>query len=418
MSTSVLDLNTLNELVRSFVALRAVTEMQPAGGVGDKVFPPTYATEKNATTKYAFEERHIDGRTVKTVLLDSVASQANRMELSLLDAFREGELELPVLAVDFSQTPELEDIHEITTLEAPHRVADAIFRDSYYQGKLFRYSDLGKSFVDAKPSFATPLYRACPHALVFGIWDSTGPKGGLGAKFARLMTSEIVGLDATAGVKTSSRIDPLGIQKQAGVVYVAADQEEGWTLQESAAQRDKNKVVKKGDGAPSEIVHGNIAPSLETTAGGVTVSKAVRTAVFSLAGLRQLRFPTNVKGELLQGDALRNGQHSARVVLAALALVALAHSHRVGYDLRSRALLVPTEPLRLQALPADGSDATSFTLSPENALDLYRKALKQAQDQGFGFDLKHEILKPTDKLAHLVRESRKLAAKQGDKKEE
>jgi hypothetical protein len=31
------------------------------------------------------------------------------------------------------------------------------------------------------------------------MWDSTGPKGGLGPKFERAMVSEIVGIDAEVG---------------------------------------------------------------------------------------------------------------------------------------------------------------------------------------------------------------------------
>lgn len=48
-------------------ALRRVTEYQPAGGPGDKVFPPTYEGGK-----YATETRVIDGEQVDCVLLDSV----------------------------------------------------------------------------------------------------------------------------------------------------------------------------------------------------------------------------------------------------------------------------------------------------------------------------------------------------------
>ncbi len=59
------------------VAIRAVTMLEPAGGPGDKIFPPTYTREGRSETKYALEERLIDGKTTATVLLDSVASQAN-----------------------------------------------------------------------------------------------------------------------------------------------------------------------------------------------------------------------------------------------------------------------------------------------------------------------------------------------------
>jgi CRISPR-associated protein Csb1 len=66
------------------VAIRAVTKLMSAGGPGDKVFPPTYVREGKAETKYAMELRKVDGRDVMTVLLDSVASQANRIEEALL----------------------------------------------------------------------------------------------------------------------------------------------------------------------------------------------------------------------------------------------------------------------------------------------------------------------------------------------
>ena len=85
----------------------------------------------------------------------------------------------------------------------------------------FRQSDVGKAIDRVSLQNATPLFELCPTALLFGMWDSTGPKGGLGAKFERAMVSEIVGIDAVYGVKTSSRIDPLGIQLKAGPLYAA-----------------------------------------------------------------------------------------------------------------------------------------------------------------------------------------------------
>ena len=72
-------------------------------------------------------------------------------------------------------------------------------------------------------SNATALFKVCPTGLVFGLWDSTGPKGGLGAKFQRALVSEIVGINAANGAKTASRIDPLNIAKDAAVLYKAAN---------------------------------------------------------------------------------------------------------------------------------------------------------------------------------------------------
>src|SRR5207237_1144970 len=75
--------------------------------------------------------------------------------------------------------------------------------------------------------YATPLLKYAPHCLVFGMWDSTGPRGGLGVKFARAIVSEVIGVNAVAGKKTSSRIDPLNIRVNAGVLYQGKNG--GWT---------------------------------------------------------------------------------------------------------------------------------------------------------------------------------------------
>ena len=125
-----LTLDALRSVVDgSAVALRCVTEYQPAGGPGDKVFPPTYAGGQ-----YAIEQRVIpasllrDGESEKhpinCVLLDSVQPQANRMELALQDAWEARDLPLPVITVSFDGKG-LRKSLRVTSLEAPHRIADS-----------------------------------------------------------------------------------------------------------------------------------------------------------------------------------------------------------------------------------------------------------------------------------------------------
>jgi CRISPR-associated protein Csb1 len=194
------------------------------------VFPPTFAG-----AVYAVEKRRIPGRAepVPCVLLDSVQSQANRMELALQEAVDAGRLKLPLVVVDFSEFDPTGDIEadeaagrliekvgRITSLQVPHRLADAIFRDSELDGVRFRRSERGKALNTVSLSNATPLFELCPTALIFGMWDSTGPKGGLGPKFERAMVSEIVGIGAqweedyrNRGV----RRDPLEISKNVPV---------------------------------------------------------------------------------------------------------------------------------------------------------------------------------------------------------
>src|SRR5690606_27105569 len=125
-----------------------------------------------------------------------------------------GELAMPLIVVEFGDA--VADVQRVTSLQAPHRAADAILRDSLTdqadeKGKPlpFRKSDVGEAITNSSLANATGLFRYCPHALFLGVWDSTGPKGGHGAKFARALVSEIVGIDAVIGKKTSSRIDPL-----------------------------------------------------------------------------------------------------------------------------------------------------------------------------------------------------------------
>ena len=413
-SPSKLTLAALTEAVGGgAVAIRAITKLLPAGGATDKVFPPTYVKDKQALTKYAMETRKVDGRDVQTVLLDSVASQANRIEEALLEGWRRGELSFPVISVDFRRVPELADLDEITSLQAPHRVADALLRDSLDEhGTPFRQTSVGKACTDARPNHATGMYRHCPTALLFGVWDSTGPRGGAGAKFQRVLVSEIVGYDVVAGVKTASRLDPAAIERKAGPVFESKTDASDWTSleNEAAVEKGKPKLFSRkgaGDkGTPASINHGNIPPSIDADAGGITMSHAVHTLVVSLAGLRRLRFPLRPDGTQVPSIERDGAETAARTALAALALAGVIYQRRNGYDLRSRSLLVASEALTFELLPADGGAPQQFTIDDPSTL--LREAIGAASLQGFPWESAPLTLRPTPKLAHLIIESRKL----------
>lgn len=418
---STLTLSQLTEAVAGgAVAIRAVTKLLPAGGPSDKVFPPTYVKDRDSLTRYAMETRRVNGSDVRTVLLDSVASQANRIEEALLEGWRRGELALPVIAVDFRDVDRLEDLDEITSLQAPHRVADAILRDSLDEsGTPFRQTVVGKACTDARPNHATGMYEYCPTALLFGVWDSTGPRGGLGAKFQRVLVSEIVGYDVVAGVKTASRIDPAAIERKAGPVYESKADATQWTslTDEAATEKGKPKLFSRkgaGDkGTPAAINHGNIPPSIDETAGGVTMSHAVHTVVLSLAGLRRLRFQNRTDGTRMEPADRDRAETAARTALAALGLAGVVYHWRNGYDLRSRSLLVPSERLVFEVLPRDGGEAHRFALDEPSSL--VEEAHAKAAAMGLGWNLTPVKLRPTPKLAHLIAESRRLkVAGEGD----
>lgn len=394
------------------VALRSKLTLQPAGGKGDKVFPPSYSVDGRAKHKYAVEERQLGGSggLSTTVLLDSVASQANRAELALLEGWERGELKFPVPYVDFSADDGITDYEKLTVLEAPHRLADAIFRDSLLDGTLFRLSDVGRAITDATPRNATDLFRYSPTSLLFGMWDSTGPKGGLGSKFQRAYVSEIVGHNVSVGNRVSSRIDPLQIEKvsSADRVFNSADPNEVWTSDPTVAERDaKGKPVMASRGSesgaagqPSKINHGNIVPSIDEQAGGVTISSAVQTTVLSFATLRQLRF----KG------FDRSAEVSARTAIAALGVAAVAYLHENDFDLRSRCLLLPCHPPQLELLRRDGSPVEETEVDRETAAEVLSMAASYAKQHGIGWSSNEIRLIPAPKLIELIRRSRKVAA--------
>jgi CRISPR-associated protein Csb1 len=374
----------------SAAAFRSRTRLQPAGGEGDKVFPPTYAG-----AVYAMEERQVNGSKVPCVLLDSVQAQANRLEEALQRAVDSGTLKgVPVLNVDFTGLGLLDEVGRVSSLEAPHRIADAILRDSLHDGQPFRKSELGKSLNQASLQNATPLYKLCPTALIFGLWDSTGPKGGLGAKFQRALVSEIVGVNARIGVRTSSRIDPLGMRAAAKVIKKLDGS------YEIAGDKAKDGV------SPSEINHGNIPPDITKPdgAGGATVDYAEQTVVLSLPALRKLRFP-------LDGKTTPERDAAARTVLAALALTATALAAESGFDLRSRCLLWPNDVMKWELLETPGKAPTEFTITAKVAIKLLEEAVTAAEECGLVWQKEPVKLTPSPNLVALLKRSQDIAAK-------
>ncbi|HYH66476.1 MAG TPA: type I-U CRISPR-associated RAMP protein Csb1/Cas7u [Urbifossiella sp.] len=396
----------------SAAAFRLTLKLEP---VSPKVFPPTYEGGK-----YATEERIIGGQMLKCVLLDSVPSQANRMEAALQDAWDGGLIDLPVVTADF-RAVENPGVPKVTSLQAPHRVADAILRDSNLpDGTKFRQSLMGKELDLLTTGYATPLLKYAPHCLVFGMWDSTGPRGGLGVKFARAVISEIIGVNAVPGKVTASRLDPLNI-RAAATIYQRADGT--WTPEEKEAKQEKGKPKKyKDDGSPSSANHSNIPPSFPTALddnkrplkdkngdivyrGGFTIDYAEQSTVLSLPALRRLRFPLG-GGEKSKPDA----DTAARTYLAALGLLGATLAVEAGYDLRSRCVLRATDAVVWHLLGKPGDADTPLTLDRAGALDLYKAALAAVRAAGLPVQTDEVVLTPSADLVTLVKKSMEIAA--------
>lgn len=490
-----MNLEKLTKAVKgSAAAIRIITRLEPVGHERDKVFPPTYAGGE-----YALEERYSaapasvtaeandpqskhDESPVHAVLLHSVAGQANLLEEALKTAIVEARVSsVPLLKVSFEGTVAAEYLNEpITVLDAPHRVFDAIFRDSEVPGANgnamgFSKTATGEALAKASLANATPLYEWSPTSLLFGCWNSAADKvpgkikGNL--KFARAIVSEIVGYEVKQGVRVGGKGDPAGItgqsiyrlpsevpttdvkeahhdsdrqpwfkkkgapsqwtkdeteaekktvtkdKKQHDVpVYRAIGWE--WTTDENEAARNKDaQPVKWGKkGKPSELLLGQIPPSigkndgdsgdrrklsaedLRRLGGGVTMKYALQTTVLSLAALRRLRFPND-------GSQSPERDTAARTVLAALGLVAITAQRERDYFLRSRCELrsVDSPQFEFVVQGRKTGEEDRFTLKFDEANVLLQQALEVPNAPKWKADSEMPPLKPKANLAELIR---------------
>jgi CRISPR-associated protein Csb1 len=232
------------------VALHLKQKLLPVEGEGAVIFPPTYAMGEGKSP-YNIDALS-DGTKVCTI--DSVGSQANRME-PIFKAAGRGEPENPLAKL----VPQIDiaygDEKKISILEAGHRLGDAIIRTST-SGAF----DLPRAAKDAFDAFlrgdATPIAKLAPTSLVFGVWDSRDTQ----AKLPRIVQSVIRAWDVCE-LKRSAQYNPaldyaeLGIfsedDKQAaektpeksplaqrGFVHVPAAGAHGGVVARGSIQRD------------------------------------------------------------------------------------------------------------------------------------------------------------------------------------
>jgi CRISPR-associated protein Csb1 len=333
------------------------------------------------------------------------------MEQALQEAIDAGEIALPVITVDFAKYGPTGDIKKdeeegrlldavgkITSLQVPHRLADAILRDSEYNGEAFRKSASGRQLNLASPLNATAIYELCPTALLFGMWDSTGPKGGLGAKFERAIVSEVIGIEASLSELHKNRgvrRDPLEASK---AVPILKNGDGSW--------RVADDPKKKGIVRPSEVNHGSVP--FETDNAGITIGYAEQITTVSMICLRRLRFPI---------DNPKPDQNSAntagRAVLAALGLCAATLAFESGMGLRSRCLLWPGGQMYWELLAKPGETPQSFALDAAAAKKLLAGTVIAAEQCGLTWRKEPLTLDPSKELLKLVKLSQQQIVKEG-----
>lgn len=294
--------------------------LRPAAGVGFPVAPPTFAGRGQGDSDYNYDgedprnwenvlKAKAEGRVANRCTLDSIPSQANRME-SMLKRF-EGRY-IPKVTLTGSKHGAM------SLLDVGHRVADAALWSS--DG----YAEFQAALEAYVQGNALPLAKIAPTSLVFGYWDSRGTTGG---KARRLIRGEIFAENVVKLSKKSqywASVDPEASEDLKKALDEARAKAKGDKEKDVGSQLGFRDAPASGLGGV--IAHGDI----------------VRLTILSLTGLRNLSAPAPA-GDGNEEKAKKDGEvddtTKLRRYLFAL-MLASASTPRAGWDLREGCMLV------------------------------------------------------------------------------
>ena len=372
--------------------IRIDTELAPLAGTGGPVKPAVYEGGRyQEDWRWASPE---DDEPTPVIVIDNVPSQANRLE----DALRRNRdlVRVPEFVLDLSSLPNL-PAHlpkQLSSLEFPHRNADAYLRDARLGDEDFIKTELGEAIFGATAGEAGPLMAWFPQALLYGFWQSHLGKKRSNTKHARAWVSEIVGWKPAAcdtrglGLKG----DPLNLSVDEAIEYQDEDQTT-WTM------RDGSKVGKKSPKL-SSIGHGQI-PFMggqdgdQPAATAVSFARVSQRATVSFAQLRRISL----------GAGYSAGSDTAsRAVLAALGLYAHVLAFGSSFALRSGADLRPVRSTATWL--GDEGDYDSALGDAETMAALLRDSLEHAESAGVplgGWREAPVMLTPKDNLRKAIR---------------
>ena len=242
------DLDAMADDPNGPVALHIRQPLVPVEGPGTVVFPPTYADVGYNVDTLS------DG--TKTVTMDSVGSQANRMEPAFLPA-RIGEPENPRAGL----VPQISIVYgnekSISILEAGHRLGDAVIRSTSLKNRAHAAFEAFQERDDVEP-----LAKLAPTSLVFGVWDSRDTQ----AKLPRIVQSTIRAEDVEE-LTRSAQYNP------------SLDYEDLGVVTEKEAGDSKSPLAQRG------FVH---VPSVRSHGGVIARGPIRRDVTVNLIALRRL----------------------------------------------------------------------------------------------------------------------------------
>ncbi len=300
------------------VAIVVREPLEPVQGPDSVFFPPTFAPPAKGEAPYYVIDETSAG---KTAVVDTVGSQANRLEPMFKCA--------PFSALVPRASVKIGE-RSVDLLDAGHRAADAVVRFSDQRDKLRsafqRIADSGD---------ATQLAKLAPTSLVFGAWDSRDTQ----VKLPRVVGSTV----------RANRVEPLTRAAQFFSAFEKEETEQLGFVQDFLSEQGLSD-----------------APAGRGPGGVVARDGIVREAVLNLVALRALSGSNSEATGALQ-----------RYILG-LALVALLAP--VDLYLREGCLLVASadKPATLQVVLRTGK-RDPLSLGPDGAL-----AYAQAAAESFG----------------------------------
>ena len=238
--------------------------LMPVEGPDGVVFPATFAAGDGFPGGYNIDPpptRDEPWKTPNVCLIDSVGSQANRIEpVFMRDKYRHL---VPQVVIKAGE-------REVNILEAGHRAGDALLRCSSLQ------EELRDAFNRLLAGNAETLARIAPTSLVFGVWDSRDTQ----AKLPRLVGSSIRAFNVRKLTRGAVYIPPLDYSD----LDVFSEEDKA-----KAEGNNKSPLAQRGFvHNPASGAHGGVIAD-----GGIR-----RDATLGLAALRQLHAGNDAKQTL------------------------------------------------------------------------------------------------------------------------
>ena len=325
----------IDEWIKSDLSALVLREyLIPVEGKDSPFFPPTFAGSGSDDSSDYCVDTLKDG--TRTCLVDSVGSQANRMEPVFIK--EPYDKIIPQIKIKAG-----EDV--INLCEVGHRIADALLKHSNIS------KDIEKAIQDLKNNNALTLAKLAPTSLVFGLWDSRGT----GIKLPRIISSVIRAYDIDRFSRSAQYITPVNYRNKELLGEYGND------------KKEKDARSKLGF---------NEAPATNTHGGIIAYGDIRKDTVINFAALRKISAGDDT--EILQ-----------KYILGISLLAALSIKE---WDLRQGCLLVRDQERTVEwnIVYPDGS-RKDISIKHDEVLKYTQEIAKQfgvGEDRNVEFNIK------------------------------